>query len=384
MTTQPPTLTFGATPVSATPDVNIDPNTFEKPCTSIEWWPYRVLPDPDVLFRVLLPTIYGWKRKSLFRKLMGLLSAPSFFLLTITLPVVETEGISEETDAIAVQNPTTPIIVAPPSSAELAGNAIAQDLEHLPVTDEWNRWLVCIQCFTAPLFTILIWWLNSDSVAHDLLKPVLFSILGSLVALLLILVFTTPSRPPRWHFLLCFVGFAVSVTWISTIAGEVVAVLKTIGVICNMSDAILGLTVFAVGNSLGDLVADITVARLGYPVMALAACFGGPLLNILLGIGLSGLYVMISGAQRRQHRHPKDPLRYKPYHIQVSTTLLVSAIALLVTLVGLLIVVPLNGWRMDRKIGWGLISIWVISTIINVVVEVAGLADEVPSLLMNR
>lgn len=36
--------------------------------------------------------------------------------------------------------------------------------------------------------------------------------------------------------------------------------LQTIGHIFGLSDAILGLTVFAVGNSLGDLVANATVA----------------------------------------------------------------------------------------------------------------------------
>jgi hypothetical protein len=37
---------------------------------------------------------------------------------------------------------------------------------------------------------------------------------------------------------------------------------QALSVILNISDSLLGLTIFAVGNSLGDLVADITVARL--------------------------------------------------------------------------------------------------------------------------
>jgi len=167
----------------------------------------------------------------------------------------------------------------------------------------WNRWLVITQCFTAPYFVVFLVWANlENSTPKSLLLPSLYSLLGSLVALLIILYTTTPDKPPKWHFLLCFVGFAVSITWISTIANEVVGVLKTIGVIFSMSDAILGLTIFACGNSLGDLVADITgefcisvhvsnantegpaVAKLGHPVMALSACFGGPLLNSKLRI----------------------------------------------------------------------------------------------------
>ncbi|KAG9841228.1 hypothetical protein KCU68_g8734, partial [Aureobasidium melanogenum] len=143
----------------------------------------------------------------------------------------------------------------------------------------------------------------------------------------------------------------------------------------NMSHAIMGLTIFAVGNSLGDLVADITVARLGYPIMALSACLGGPMLNILLGIGLSGSWILIRGAEHRHAKHPGKPIHFRTYEIQVGQTLIVSGVTLLVTLIGLLIAVPLNKWVLSRKIGWVLIGLWCISTTINVVLEVLGIGE---------
>jgi solute carrier family 24 (sodium/potassium/calcium exchanger), member 6 len=106
--------------------------------------------------------------------------------------------------------------------------------------------------------------------------------------------------------------------------------------------------------------------------MALSACFGGPMLNILLGVGLSGLYLTIQGGKARQQRHPQKPIRYKPYQIEVGRTLIISGITLLVTLVGLLIAVPMNNWVMDRKIGWALVAIWSLSTIVNIVIEATG------------
>jgi sodium/potassium/calcium exchanger 6 len=220
---------------------------------------------------------------------------------------------------------------------------------------------------------VIIAWANTEDRRPRLLvKLVLYSLLGSLVTLGVLVLTTSHSKPPRYRVLFCFVGFIVSIAWISTIANEVVGVLKAFGVILGISDAILGLTIFAVGNSLGDLVADITVARLGYPVMALSACFGGPMLNILLGIGVSGLYMTIKEANAHHAAHPGTALTYKPYRIEVSGTLLVSSITLLVTLVGLLIALPLNKWIMDRKIGWGLIILWSISTAVNLAVEISG------------
>jgi len=240
--------------------------------------------------------------------------------------------------------------------------------------DDWNRWLVIIQLFTAPFFIVLLIWANTNQDhPKALIRPTLISLLCSCVCLILLLVTTTAAKAPRWRILLCFLGFAVSITWISTIANEVVGVLKTLGVILNISDAILGLTIFAVGNSCGDLVANITIAKLGWPVMALSACFGGPMLNILLGIGLSCMYLILSGASERIDKHPEKKYKIKPYYIDVSKTLMISGASLLVTLLALLILVPLRKWRMDRFVGWILIILWLVSTAANVGVEMAGL-----------
>ena len=96
------------------------------------------------------------------------------------------------------------------------------------------------------------------------------------------------------------------------------------------------------------------------------------MLNILLGIGISGCYMTIRNGVNHHHQHPDKPLKYKPYEVEVGTSLIISGVTLLVTLVGLLIAVPMNGWRMDRKIGWGLIGLWCLSTLGNVIVEVLG------------
>ncbi|KAM6518560.1 hypothetical protein FSOLCH5_007323 [Fusarium solani] len=100
------------------------------------------------------------------------------------------------------------------------------------------------------------------------------------------------------------------------------------------------------------------------------------MLNILLGIGIGGAMMMIQKANKKHRQDPSHPIKYKPYRIQVGGTLMISAITLLVMLVGLLIVVPMNKWILSRKIGWGLIALWAVSTIVNVVVELTGVWGE--------
>src|SRR5690606_32865052 len=114
--------------------------------------------------------------------------------------------------------------------------------------------------------------LDSELQIRNLLFYWLFSLVASCILLFILFLTTKGSStqlPAAGRPLVAFLGFVVSISWISFLATEVVAVLKTFGVILSISDSLLGLTVFAVGNSLGDLIADITVARLGYPVMAL-------------------------------------------------------------------------------------------------------------------
>ncbi len=404
------------------------------------WWPSRFLPLPGILLATLFPTLANWRDKNIWEKMLGVVASPSVFLLTVTLPVVETQREESDEDAtspsrsFSLPGPLAPVngrinahqrsmvpisetdgssnmgasrtrsatsfsnsksngaarnaVTASGSGLSIATSAaedeFMQSLEQ-PLLDSstsehksWNRWLVIIQCFTAPFFVVFIFWANTAAeYPRALLKPTLYSLLFSLGMLALLLSTTMPTQAPRWRTLLCFMGFAVSIAWISSIANEVVGVLKTLGVILDMSDAILGLTIFAVGNSLGDLVADITVARLGFPVMALSACFGGPMLNTLLGIGISGCYMTIKGSKSQHRKHPDRPVRFKPYHIDISTTLVISGASLLVTLVGLLLAVPWRRWKMDRAIGWSLVALWCASTLANVVVEVVGLGRDV-------
>ncbi|KAJ8121601.1 hypothetical protein O1611_g10060 [Lasiodiplodia mahajangana] len=280
-----------------------------------------------------------------------------------------------ETSTVPIQPTTEAQHHKPPSDLGHDASTVVEE------DQGWNRWLLVLQIFTGPLFCVLVVWAN---FAEDLQRPtvvlvraLLISLVFSLILLGVLLATTSPERRPKYHVAFCFLGFAIAIAWISTVAGEVVGILKAFGVILDISEAILGLTVFAVGNSIGDLVADVTVARLGYPVMALSACFGGPLLNILLGIGLGGAYQTIHAANKHHMKYPDEPFRYEPYHIQVTGTLMVSTLALLVTLFSLLVIVPMNKWMMTRRIGCGLIVLWTASTVANLAIEITGAWQDV-------
>ncbi|KAI3404563.2 hypothetical protein KGF56_002662 [Candida oxycetoniae] len=138
-----------------------------------------------------------------------------------------------------------------------------------------------------------------------------------------------------------FLGFFVPITWISIIASEIINILQVLSTVYNLSDDILGITLFAVGNSVGDFATNYAVARMGFPIMAFSACFGGPLLA-LCSLGLNGL--IIGG----------DHL-----YLKITKPLSIGFLTLFWNMSVLCIGVSRNGWVLDRKIGSILIGNWV-------------------------
>lgn len=79
------------------------------------------------------------------------------------------------------------------------------------------------------------------------------------------------------------------------------------------------------------------------------------MLNILLGIGGAGTYVIL--------------LTGHPYEIHFSPTLWVSAFGLIFILVTTLVFIPYNGYMITRKWAVFLIAFYVCITVANIVVE---------------
>lgn len=71
-----------------------------------------------------------------------------------------------------------------------------------------------------------------------------------------IVVFFTSSpknHPPPYYVVYIFLGIFMAVVWIYAIANELVSLLSAAGKIFDVSDAIMGITVLAWGNSIGGL-----------------------------------------------------------------------------------------------------------------------------------
>ena len=159
------------------------------------------------------------------------------------------------------------------------------------------------------------------------------------------------------NYIASFIGFAISISWISLFATEIISILRTVSIIYDLSDDILGITVFALGNSIGDFISNFTIAKMGMPLMAFGACFGGPLLS-LSSMGISGLLII-----------PRNKKHTNGYRVDISKTLVVTGLSIILSISILLIMIPRNNWIIDKKIGFILIFTWVLATTICLLFE---------------
>ncbi|CAL8248229.1 unnamed protein product [Merluccius merluccius] len=222
----------------------------------------------------------------------------------------------------------------------------------------WRRPLNCLHLITTPLVCVLTFQSGeyaSYKIQGEFPLLLLIFLLGLLLSSIMFCT-TKNDSPPSYHSLLALLGFVVSALLISAVASEVVSLLHMLGVVLSLSNTVLGLTLLAWGNSIGDCFADITMARQGYPRMAISACFGGIIFNMLFGVGL-GCLVQMFRTQTEIQLEPQGLL----------TWILAGSLGL--SLVLSFVIIPLCRFHLSRVYGIFLLCFYVVFLIIAVLTE---------------
>ncbi|KAI3633128.1 hypothetical protein MIR68_009203 [Amoeboaphelidium protococcarum] len=280
---------------------------------------YGFSPPVERVLDVFLPVRYEWAELSVAGKFVSILAVVPLIMLTLCIP--------------------QPLPSLDDSRSDDYGGS---DMYFL-----WDRWLLLIQIVCAPLFLFY-------TLGVTLFAAIPFIV----VCFISIVVWTDPYKIPQsviLHTVVTFSCFFSSIVWIYQIANELMALLLALGVIMNISQGMIGLTIYAIGNSIADFVANLSVARQGYASMAIGACIGGPLFNILLGVGVSSLYYNIS---------------HSWYEIEINKTLIVSSCALLLSLMISVVAALSSSSQKWRTYGLTLIFIYATSMLINIVLEI--------------
>ncbi|XP_076025249.1 sodium/potassium/calcium exchanger 3-like [Genypterus blacodes] len=162
-----------------------------------------------------------------------------------------------------------------------------------------------------------------------------------------LLFFTVPNCVrPRWHrwFMVTFVA---STLWIAVFSYLMVWMVTIISFTLGIPDYIMGITFLAAGTSVPDCMASLIVARQGMGDMAVSNSIGSNIFDILLGLGFPwALRTLVVD------HGSTVPINNKG--------LVYSVILLLASVFLTVMSVHLNHWRLDRRLGFGLLFLYAI------------------------
>ena len=231
----------------------------------------------------------------------------------------------------------------------------------IPLVSEenWSKPFAVSSVILAPLLLSILWTpYNENSFFSSNL--IVYGI-GLLVGIILgvTALFTTKMSMPPQKCLFPWLagGFLMSVTWSYISAQELVGLLVSIGYICGISPSILGLTVLAWGNSLGDLMTNLTLAINGGPEgaqIAISGCYAGPIFNTLVGLGLS-LVTCTWSEYPQPVLIPKDPYLWE------------TMAFLVVGLIWALVVLIRRDMKLDGLLGGGLLVVYFVSLFLRLI-----------------
>lgn len=181
--------------------------------------------------------------------------------------------------------------------------------------------------------------------------------LGILFTIIFFFALPKDGSYPSWGLVLTFLGVLGGLCWSYLMIEVLIDLLNSVGLILNLDEAYLGLTILAVGNALPDALTTVSMASKGLGVMAISGGYAGQLFGYLMGFGVSMLKTTLA-------KGPQQFDLFAPAHFQENFLSLLVVIFALLTVVSTYLYGIANGFAMDKKFGFFLFGLYAIFIVV--------------------
>ena len=203
---------------------------------------------------------------------------------------------------------------------------------------------------------LIVVYFDATVTIYDVPVIVLVLVVGLALSLATFFMTRHTNSPPA--FTIGYTAFAALVgsLWIYALVTEIMTILRALARVWGVSEVILGLTLFAWGNSMVDLLTNTRVAKQGFKNMAVSACLGASTFTLLFGMGFSiAITIVVTGATYE--------------HVSIPTPFALSFIAVVLILLSMMVAVPLQGFKITQSFVIVLLGMYGVYTLVIILSE---------------
>ncbi|KAL7739809.1 hypothetical protein ACLKA6_018054 [Drosophila palustris] len=156
---------------------------------------------------------------------------------------------------------------------------------------KWSKLLLSIQTTLTPVALVLAYTWETEQNSF-MWSGIVFVV--CLPVSVTVFAYTRTDSVPKWNRYVAVLTIVSCISVIYFVGKELVFGLESLGIILNRSHTVIGCTLYSWGNALSDFMANISLAKKGYPRMAFSACFGVSIFSICTSICIPILYQAIN------------------------------------------------------------------------------------------
>ncbi|CAK9005813.1 Sodium/potassium/calcium exchanger 2 (Na(+)/K(+)/Ca(2+)-exchange protein 2) (Retinal cone Na-Ca+K exchanger) (Solute carrier family 24 member 2), partial [Durusdinium trenchii] len=153
-----------------------------------------------------------------------------------------------------------------------------------------------------------------------------------------------------------FATFIMCIVWIAALSYLMIWMATLFGKTAFIPDPVMGLTIIAAGTSVPDLLSSLAVAKRGFGDMAVSSSVGSNIFDILIGLPVP--WFMSTTVVR--------PGSVVLIH---SDGLTIMVLTLFLMVAAVVSIIHWSGWVLTRKLGWAMISLYVLFLIESLLLE---------------
>lgn len=136
----------------------------------------------------------------------------------------------------------------------------------------------------------------------------------------------------------CYISFILSIFWIGGYSFLMVHAVEIIGATLGIPSIVMGLTLIAAGTSVPDLLSSVIVARRGEGDMAISSSIGSNIFDILVGLPLPWIIYLV-------WPNDHDKIEIGSGNVWLNIFILLGMV------VGIVITIHLNKWKLTKTVG---------------------------------